>query len=95
MGLQSTEAAGGYAPLSVCLSKESLGCLGKQNKRGDRRKADKGLHTWLGESMQEGAGCLQPLQQQCSAVDVASVLILKRLSTFCGLGKGRQEKLPG
>jgi len=79
----------------VCLSKESLGCLGKQNKRGDRRKADKGLHTWLGESMQEGAGCLQPLQQQCSAVDVASVLILKRLSTFCGLGKGRQEKLPG
>jgi len=95
VGLQSTEAAGGYAPLTVCLSKESLGCLGKQNKRGDRRKADKGLHTWLGESMQEGAGCLQPLQQQCSAVDVASVLILKRLSTFCGLGKGRQEKLPG
>ena len=34
MGLQSTEAAGGYAPLTVCLSKESLGCLGKQNKRG-------------------------------------------------------------
>lgn len=79
----------------MCLSRESFGCLRKQNKRGDGQKPDNGLHTWTVESMQEGATWLQLSGQLCSAVDVASVLILNRLSTFCSLGKGRQEDLPG